>query len=175
MKTIAGDNNILHICTKNHNHMMYGSWEMERNRWNFFSFSILFCPFTLPPSAPLPPQQTRKSKVWEHEKKTPGYIIILHTCTINDNHTWFLRYEARQTELFAILGHFLTFDPPNNPKTKNLKKTKKYLKISSFYTSAPKIMIICYTVPKIWCMMDVIVIFHFGLFFAILTPPSHSL
>ena len=175
MKTIAGDNNILHICSKNHNHMMYGSWEMERNRWNFFSFSILFGPFTLPQSALLPPQQTRKSKVWEHEKKTPGDIIILHKCTINDNHTWFLRYEARQTELFVILGHFLTFDPPNNPKTKNLKKTKKYLKISSFYTSAPKIMIICYTVPKIWCMMDVIVIFHFGLFFAILTPPSHSL
>ena len=27
-------------------------------------------------------------------------------------------------------------------------------------------MVICYTVPKIWCMTDVIVIFHFGLFLA---------
>ena len=26
-------------------------------------------------------------------------------------------------------------------------------------------MIIGYTVPEIWCMVDVIVIFHFGLFF----------
>ena len=33
-------------------------------------------------------------------------------------------------------------------------------------------MIICYTVPEIWCMIDVIVIFHFGLFFALLPPPN---
>ena len=35
-----------------------------------------------------------------------------------------------------------------------------------FYTSVPKIMIICYTVHEIWALTDVIVIFHFGLFFA---------
>ena len=28
-------------------------------------------------------------------------------------------------------------------------------------------MIICYSVPETWCMTDVIVIFHFGLFFAL--------
>ena len=32
-------------------------------------------------------------------------------------------------------------------------------------------MIICYTVPEIWPMTDVIVIFHFGLYFALYTPP----
>ena len=32
-------------------------------------------------------------------------------------------------------------------------------------------MIICYTVPEIWRMTDVIVIFHFGIFFALLLPP----
>ena len=48
------------------------------------------------------------------------------------------------------------------------KWKKKYLEISSSYTSVSKIMIICYTVPEIWCMTDVIVIFHFGLFFALL-------
>ena len=31
-------------------------------------------------------------------------------------------------------------------------------------------MIIYYTVPEIWHMIDVIVIFHFGLFFALLAP-----
>ena len=47
---------------------------------------------------------------------------------------------------------------------------KKHLDIS-FYISVPKIMIICCTVPEIWCVTDVI-IFHFGLFFALLpTPP----
>ena len=34
-----------------------------------------------------------------------------------------------------------------------------------FYTSVPKIMIICYTVLEIWCVTDV-VIFYFGLFFS---------
>ena len=38
--------------------------------------------------------------------------------------------------------------------------------MSSFYKSVPKIMIICYTVPEIRCMTDVIVIFYFGLFLA---------
>ena len=35
-------------------------------------------------------------------------------------------------------------------------------------------MIICYTVPEIWCVTDAIVIFHFGLFFALLPPPPPS-
>ena len=46
------------------------------------------------------------------------------------------------------------------------KKTSR----SSFYTSVPKIMIIFYTVPEVWCVIDVIVLFHFGLFFALLSP-----
>ena len=46
------------------------------------------------------------------------------------------------------------------------KNEKKPLEISSFYTSVPKITIICYTVPEIWFVTDVIVSFHFGLFFA---------
>ena len=33
-------------------------------------------------------------------------------------------------------------------------------------------MIIGYTVPEIWCVMDVIAVFHFGLFFALLPPNS---
>ena len=31
---------------------------------------------------------------------------------------------------------------------------------------------ICYTLPEIWCVTNVILIFHFGLFFAILPPDS---
>ena len=40
--------------------------------------------------------------------------------------------------------------------------------MSLFYTSAPKITIICFIVPDICCVTDVIFIFHFGLHF---TPP----
>ena len=50
------------------------------------------------------------------------------------------------------------------------KNEKKCLEITSFNTRVPKIMIICFTVPEIWHVTDVIVIFHFGLCFAILPP-----
>ena len=50
----------------------------------------------------------------------------------------------------------------------------KHLEISLFYTSVPKSMIICYTVPEIWHVTDVIVIFHFGLFFALLPPKNQT-
>ena len=39
--------------------------------------------------------------------------------------------------------------------------------ISSIYTSVLKIMIIGYNVPEIWCVTDVIGIFHFGQFLAL--------
>ena len=46
---------------------------------------------------------------------------------MNEDHydVWFLRYKARRTEHFVILGHFLPFDPPNNPKNQNFEKMKK--------------------------------------------------
>ena len=56
--------------------------------------------------------------------------------------------------------------PPNSLKNENFKKMKKHQDISSFYTSVPQLMIICYTVPEIWHVMDAI-IFHFGLFCAL--------
>ena len=51
------------------------------------------------------------------------------------------------------------------------KKMKRPPKNTSFDTSVPKIMIISYTVHEIWHVTNVIVIFHFGLFFALLPPP----
>ena len=58
-----------------------------------------------------------------------------------------------------------------------MKKWKKHLEIS-FYTSITKIMIRGYTVSKIWSVTNVIGIFHFGLFFALLhitpSPPPNS-
>ena len=94
-------------CPKDHDHMLYCSWGMTRDRCNcYFSFWAIFCPFTL--------LTTRKIKI--------------------------------------------------------SKKWRKYPEISSFYPSVSKIMIIWYTVLEIWCMTNVIVFFHFGLFFALLPP-----
>ena len=78
--------------------------------------------------------------------------------------------EHDRQNFFVILDHFLPFSPTNNLKNQNFEKMKKHLEISSFYTSVPKIMIICYTVPEIWCVTDVSFIFHFGLVFALLPP-----
>ena len=51
------------------------------------------------------------------------------------------------------------------------KEMKKQLEIS-FHIIVPKIMIVGYTVPEIWCVTDVIVNFYFRLFFALLPPYS---
>ena len=66
--------------------------------------------------------------------------------------------------------HFLPIYPTNNLKNQNFEKMKKLLEISSFYTGTAKIMIICYIVPEIWCLMNETVIFHFWLFFDFLMP-----
>ena len=79
----------------------------------------------------------------------------------------------------VVIFHFRQFfallppPPPIPRKTSKNKKLKKKMKknpleISSFNTSVLKIMIIWFTVPKIWYMTHVITIFHFGLFFALL-------
>ena len=55
-------------------------------------------------------------------KKRPGDINILHMCTVNDDHIWFLRYGARRKEFFVILDHVLFFRPSNNLKNQNFEK-----------------------------------------------------
>ena len=54
----------------------------------------------------------------------PGDIIPLeihvnHKCGSYD--IWFLKWKVQQTEIFVILGHFLPFQPLENPE--KLKKT----------------------------------------------------
>ena len=46
MKTSPGDIIILHRCTINGNHMMYGSWDMKHDKQNFLSFWTILFPFT---------------------------------------------------------------------------------------------------------------------------------
>ena len=90
--------------SKNHDHMLYCSWDMASDGYNCYSwFWAILCPFT------------------------------------------------------PLVSFFFL-------------KMKKPLERPSFYTSVPKIMIICFTVPEIWHRTDVI-IFHLGLFFALLPSP----
>ena len=55
---------ILLMCTKNHNHMMYGSWD-------FLSLLVIFCPLT--------PLTTRKIKILNNWKKHLE-ILSFYTC-----------------------------------------------------------------------------------------------
>ena len=82
-KKPAGDIIILHRCTINDNHVMYGSWDMECDRQSLLSFWTIFCTFT-----PLTIQNMKILKKW---KKISEDIIILHMCTINDSH---MRYDS---------------------------------------------------------------------------------
>ena len=46
MKKAPGDNIILHICTIDKDHMIYGSWDIRCDRHNVLLFLAIFCPFT---------------------------------------------------------------------------------------------------------------------------------
>ena len=82
-KKLSGNIIILHMCTINNNHMIYGSWAMEHDRQIFLSFWITFCPFTPLPS---PSPKNPKNQHFEEMKKTPAEIMILHKCTKNHDH-----------------------------------------------------------------------------------------
>ena len=118
----------------------------------------------------------------KNNKKTPRDIIILHKC-VTKIMIMIIGYTVpeiwRVTDIIAIFhsGQFPIYLPSSPPK-KNSKNWKKHLEMSSFNTSVPKIMItclpkimiICFTVPEIWRVTDVIVIFSFWAIFCPFIP-----
>ena len=131
------------------------------------------------------------SKIWSATDKI--FVILSHFLPICLTHNLknqnfqkmkksdcFLRYGATDRQsFFLILDHFLPFYQPHRPtpcnpttsqKSKILKKWETPGGIIILY-KCTKIMIICYTVPKIWRVTDVIVIFYFWLFLG--APPKN--
>ena len=89
--------------------------------WSATDRIFFFGPFfaLLPPNNP-------KNQNFEHMKNMPGYIIILHMCTINGNHMIMVLEIWSTTDIiFVILDHFLPFYQPNNPENQNFEKMKK--------------------------------------------------
>ena len=121
----------------------------------------------------LPPLKPEKSKIWRNEKNAWRYYHVIQEYQKSDNMLYCSWDMARDrcNSYFSFWTIFCSFTPLTPWKIKISKKWKKQLEMLSSYTSLPKIMIICYAVPEIWCMKDVI-IFHFGPFFVLLPPNS---
>ena len=128
MKKITRDSIILHMCTINDNNMMYDPWDIEHDGHIFLSFWTIFCTFT---SLTTPKNQT----FWKNGK-TPGDIIILHMCTINENHMMYGSWDMERAgqNLLSFWTFFCLFTPLKTWKINILKRWKKYLEIGSFYT-----------------------------------------
>ena len=85
----------------------------------------IFCYFR-PFFALLPHYWPRKLKFGKNVKNTWRYYPFTHVYHKSRSYdVWFLRYKVQRTKFFVILGHFLPYDPPNNPKNQSFKKTKK--------------------------------------------------
>ena len=132
----------------------------------------IFCHFG--PFFPFYPSNNLQNHNSEKLKKAIQDITILLMSTINDDHlmygSWDMECHGQNCLLFWT--NFYPFTPLTTQKIKILikwKQKQKHLEISLFYTSVPKIVIICYTVPAIWRVMDVI-FFILGYFFCPFTP-----
>ena len=88
----ARDIIILHKCTKNHDPMLYCSWDIECDRCNFyFSFWAIICLhfqllFALPPPSPF--LITQKIKIKKKNEKKCLEISSFYTCVPKIMITW---------------------------------------------------------------------------------------
>ena len=123
MKKFARDIIILHMCTKNHNHMMYVSWDTEWDRHNFCHLGPYFALLPLPPS-----WWSQKSKFWKKWKNCLEIIFFYtYMCTINGDHiiygSWNIKCNIQKFSSFWAI--FCSFSPLTTWKIKilTLKKT----------------------------------------------------
>ena len=119
-------------------------WCMTPEIWSVTD--NIFCHFELF-LALLTPLTTWKIKILKNWKKAPGDIIILHKCTENHDHMLYCSWDMAHDRCHYF-SFWALFCPFNSLKNQNLKKRKKHLEISTFYTSVLKIMIICCTEIK---------------------------
>ena len=113
---------ILHKCNKNHDHMLYCSWDMALDGCNcYFSYWAIFCHFT---SLTSPKNQNIKKM-----KKTSRDIIILHKCSKSRDHMLYCSMLCN-TDIWCMTGvivifHFGIFLPFYSLTVQNIKILKK--------------------------------------------------
>ena len=128
-KKNSGNIIILHMCSKNHNHMMCGSWGAEWDRQNFLAFWTIFCPFT-----PLTIHKMKIMKKWKKNNNWGYYWFTLKPHKWQSYHIWFLKHGGQQRYFLSFWTTFCIFTSLTTWKIKTLKNWKKYLEILSFYT-----------------------------------------
>ena len=103
-------------------------WYMLTQIWHACT-NIIFCHFR--PYFSLLPHYWPQTLDFGKNAKKHGDIILLHMCTINQDHmihgSWDMKFNRHN--FFVISGKFLPFYPPNtlkNEKIKNEKKPWKY-------------------------------------------------
>ena len=114
-------------------------WCMLTQTWSACT-DIIFCHFR-PFFAFFALLLTPKINIWKKLKKAPEHIILLHMCTINQDHITYYSWDMKfnRHNFFVILGNFLLFTPPPlTPWKMKISKMKNTLEISSFYASVPK-------------------------------------
>ena len=117
---------IVQMCTINESHdVWFLRYEMQQTE--FLVILDHFLPFYPRP------HNNPKNQNFEKLKKRPGGIIILHTCTINDNHmmysSWDMKYDRQN--FLSLWTVFLPFYYPNNPKNQNFEKNET--KVCRYY------------------------------------------
>ena len=117
--TTSEDIIIFQMCTIDDSHMMYGSWDIECNRQNFLSFWTVFLPF-------YPLNNLKNQNFLKNDKTSWRYY---HFTQVQHKwqsyNVWFLRYGVWLTESFVILGRFLPFYSPWQPKKPKFWKNEK--------------------------------------------------
>ena len=153
-KKASGDVIILNLHYKKHEQMMYAYSDMECNS-HFRPFFVI-----------LPHYRPRKLKFGKNVISSWRYYPFKHVHHKSRSYdVQFLRYKVQRTMFFLIYGHFLPFDPPNNPKIQNFEKIKK----------TPGDIIILnenHMMYGSWNIKSVtdIIFYHFELFFCPFTP-----
>ena len=163
------------MCTINENHMMYGFWDMEHDRYNLIilDYFLPFYPLTNPdilqkkpwcmvptirsvtefslvldhflPFAP--PNNPENENFEKMKKKTTGVFIVLHKRTITI-------IQCMVLEIWSMTEFSQSLPPPTAQTIKVFWKMKKTTWRSLFYICVPKIMIRWCMVPAIWCTVD---------------------
>ena len=114
---------------------MTTTWCMVPKMWStpeFFVTLDQFLPFypTNNPENQNYEKMKKKKPIWRYHHFTLASHIMIIWCTIRE-------ICSATDKFFAILDQFYLFIPPTTQKTKILKKCKKLLNISSFYTIVP--------------------------------------